>query len=198
MTTNNINLAEIKERLLSEAKKRAEEMILNAEKEAEKIIRKAESEWLSKYQEYKNKEIKRIVEKSAQIESEAKMKARILVSQAKIDVVEKLFEDALDRIDKREIDIKKSLENLLDSALKEISSIKKIIVSPRDVETLKEILKERKLDEVVIEENPRMIGGLVVESTDGIVIDNSYETRLSLIKDRFASVIREILWGENK
>jgi vacuolar-type H+-ATPase subunit E/Vma4 len=186
----------IKEKLLSEAREKAENIVREAEEKANEIIRQAQEEWRRRYEEYKRQELKKIYEKNAQIESEARLKARIIVSQTKAEIIEKLFEDTKRKLEDRQFDVKKSLELLLTQSLKEASAIKKIVVSPKDKKILEDIISEFGLKNIDIKENENMIGGLIVESVDGVIIDNSYDTRLLNLKEKGLNEIQRLLWGE--
>jgi vacuolar-type H+-ATPase subunit E/Vma4 len=186
----------IKEKLLSEAREKAENIVREAEEKANEIIRQAQEEWRRRYEEYKRQELKKIYEKNAQIESEARLKARVIVSQTKAEIIEKLFEDTKRKLEDRQFDVKKSLELLLTQSLKEASTIKKIIVSPKDKKILEDIISEFGLKNIDIKENENMIGGLIVESVDGVIIDNSYDTRLLNLKEKRLNEIQRLLWGE--
>jgi vacuolar-type H+-ATPase subunit E/Vma4 len=189
-------MREIKEKLLSEAREKAENIVKEAEEKANEIIRQAQEEWRRRYEEYKRQELKKIYEKNAQIESEARLKARIIVSQTKAEIIEKLFEDIKRKLENRRFDVKKSLELLLTQSLKEASAIKKIVVSPKDKKILEDIISEFGLKNIDIKENENMIGGLIVESVDGVIIDNSYDTRLLNLKEKRLNEIQRLLWGE--
>lgn len=186
----------IKEKLLSEAREKAENIVREAEEKANEIIKQAQEEWRRRYEEYKRQELKKIYEKNAQIESEARLKARVIVSQTKAEIIEKLFEDTKRNLEDRQFDVKKSLELLLTQSLKEAGAIKKIVVSPKDKKILEDIISEFGLKNIVIEENENMIGGLIVESVDGVIIDNSYDTRLLNLKEKGLNEIQRLLWGE--
>jgi V/A-type H+-transporting ATPase subunit E len=186
----------IKEKLLSEAREKAENIVREAEEKANEIIRQAQEEWRRRYEEYKRQELKKIYEKNAQIESEARLKARVIVSQTKAEIIEKLFEDTKRKLEDRQFNVKKSLELLLTQSLKEASAIKKIVVSPKDKKILEDIISEFGLKNIDIKENENMIGGLIVESVDGVIIDNSYDTRLLNLKEKGLNEIQRLLWGE--
>uniref|UniRef100_A0A7C1HWI4 A-type ATP synthase subunit E n=1 Tax=Fervidicoccus fontis TaxID=683846 RepID=A0A7C1HWI4_9CREN len=197
MSSNDIEeMRVIKEKLLSEARKKAENIVREAEEKANEIIRQAQEEWRRRYEEYKRQELKKIYEKNAQIESEARLKARVIVSQTKAEIIEKLFEDTKRKLEDRQFDVKKSLELLLTQSLKEASAIKKIVVSPKDKKILEDIISEFGLKNIDIKENENMIGGLIVESVDGVIIDNSYDTRLLNLKEKELNEIQRLLWGE--
>jgi vacuolar-type H+-ATPase subunit E/Vma4 len=186
----------IKEKLLSEAREKAENIVREAEEKANEIIRHAQEEWRRRYEEYKKQELKKIYEKNAQIESEARLKARIIVSQTKAEIIEKLFEDTKRKLEDRQFDVKKSLELLLTQSLKEASAIKKIVVSSKDKKILENVISEFGLKNIDIKENENMIGGLIVESVDGVIIDNSYDNRLLNLKEKKLNEIQRLLWGE--
>lgn len=191
-------MTEIKEKLLSDAKKEAEEIIERAKAEAEEIIRKSESDWQRRFEEFKREEIKRAIERGLQIESDARLRARIIISQAKAEVIGKILKDAEVKIANREFDVKASLRALLSATLTEATAIKRIVVSPRDRPVVEQILSESNLRDLIIEENDGILGGLIVESSEGIIYDNSYDTRLRILREKMLDRLQNILWGEYK
>lgn len=197
MSINNAEaINEIREKLLSEAKEKAERIVKEAENKANEIIKQAHEEWKRKYDEYKKQELRKIYEKKAQIESEARLKARNIIVQTKAEIIEKLFEDAEKKLCERDFDVKKSLESLLTLSLKEANAIRKIIVSPKDKKIVEELISELGLADIEIVEDNDMIGGLIIESVDGVLIDNSYDTRLRNLKEKLLDEIQRKLWGE--
>ncbi len=186
---------EVREKLLSYARIEAEKIIREAEEHAKRIIEDSEREWSRRYQEFKAQELKRIRVKASQIESEARLKARLLMSRAKEEVIEGLFREVEGALVNRGFDVARSLEVLLAKSLEELGSRpKRVMVSSKDVELAKDLLKKMGIEGVLVEGSPTMIGGVIVENENGDVVDNSYETRLSRIKDGLLYRIRGILW----
>lgn len=195
VTKTSIDAGEVRERLLSYAKVEAEKIIREAEEEAKRIIENAEKEWLRRYQDYRAKEMKIICDKASQIESEARLKARLLISKTKEEVIDSLFKEVEKALVKRDFDVEKSLEVLLTKSLRELASPpKKVRVSSKDVELAENVLRKMGMEGVLVEGDPSMVGGVVVEGERGSIVDNSYETRLSILKERLLDKVRNILW----
>jgi len=195
MVATPVDANEVRERLLSYARMEAEKIVREAEEEAERILKDSEKEWLRRYQEYKAQEVKKVRDKASQIESEARLKARSSISRTKEEIINGLFREVEDALAKRNFDVAKSLEVLLAKSVEELASRpKKVIVSSKDVELAKSLLKRMGMDDVLVKESPSMIGGVIVESEEGGIVDNSYETRLSIVRDRFLDKVRGILW----
>jgi len=187
--------SEVRERLLSYAKMEAEKIIREAEEEAKRIVEDSEKEWLRKYQDYRAKEMKLLHNKASQIESEARLRARLLISKVKEDVISSLFKEVEGLLAKRGFNVERSLEVLLTKSLEELSSPPRMVrVSSKDVELAKSVLKKMGMEGVLVEGDPAMIGGIVVEGEGGNIVDNSYETRLSILRERLLDRIRSILW----
>jgi len=194
-TKTSIDASEVRERLLSYAKMEAEKIVREAEEEAKRIIESAEREWLRRYQDYRAREMKVIRDKASQIESEARLKARLLISKTKEEVIEGLFKEVEKALAKRDFDVEKSLEVLLTKSLRELASPpKKVRVSSKDVELAENVLRKMGMEGVLVEGDPSTVGGVVVEGEGGGIVDNSYETRLRILKERFLDRIRSILW----
>jgi V/A-type H+-transporting ATPase subunit E len=191
-----VNIEELREKLLEDAKKKAEKIIADAKAEAEKIIRNAEKEWREKAEKEREKIIRNARLEAQKIISEAHRQARIIISSAKHEIVKTVFSEAEKRLrERRGIDIKSSLKNLLEEALEYIEEPAEIIINSRDRDIINEILSEKRLKNVRIIINDRIIGGLVLVSRDGKKVDNTYDTRLKRAKTVLLTEITRILWG---
>jgi len=188
------SLEKVKGRLLEEARKEAQRIISQASAEAENTLKKAEEEWQRRFQEFMRAELKRARERAEQIESEARMKARLAVARAKSEMVERVFEEARKKLAGRELDVERSLRNLLTESLREVQNPVRVLVSPLDKETAERILAELGKGGVAVEVDANIAGGVIVEGEDGVLVDNTYETRLKLARERLANVISTFLW----
>lgn len=187
------DVKDVIEKLRLDAKRRAKEIIREAEVRAKKIIEEAERKWEERAKE-RRKEIIENAEKEAQvIISEARRKARIIIASAKYEVVEEVFKQAKKELRKK-TDIKGSLNNLLRESLVHITKPSIIYVNKDDITILKEIISNLGLENIEIKEID-ILGGLIVESVDGVKVDNSYDTRLKRAKESLVNKLAEILWS---
>jgi len=187
------DVKDVIERLRSDAKKKAEEILREAEKRAEEIIKEAEKRWREEA-EKKRKEIIEKAKKEAQIiVSEAHRKARMLIASAKYEVIEEVFKRAKEELRKK-VDIRSSLNNLLRESLVHISKPSTIYVNKDDIGILREIINDFGLEDVEIRELD-ILGGLIIESIEGVKVDNSYDTRLKRAKETLVNKLAQILWS---
>ncbi len=191
----NQHLAEAREKILEEAKKRAKMIVEEAEREAEIIVEKAEEEWRRRALEEENKILEEAEKEAALRISEAQRLSRLKISQEMSSIIEELFKQAENELNHlNPFEIEKSLENLLMESLKYVDKPRKIYVSTGDVETMRKILSKLGMESVEVA--PADIkGGLILESESGITVDNSYESRLMLAKRALIPIIRKSLWG---
>ncbi len=189
-----VSIDELRERLLEQARKKAEEIIKEAEKRAEEIIAQAEAEWMEKSRRERERILSEARMRGRIIVSEAKRKARIEVTKAKYEVLEDIFNEAWKRISSREgYDVEKSLRSLLDEALMFLESPKELRVSEIDVETAEKITAEKGLSVEIVKAN--ITGGLILVDESGNRVDNSYDTRFKRSRETLLPTISSILWG---
>ena len=190
------NIAELREKLLEEARKKAEEIIAKAREEAKRIVEEAERKWREKAKREKEKIINNARLKAQIIVSEARRRARILLVDAKNKAIEGLYNEVLERLKRREgFDHKLSIKNLLREALEYIPTPSRIRVNPSDRDALLEVLREIGLTNVKVVEDTSIIGGVIVESAEGEVVDNSYNARFNRAKTVLTPMITKKLWG---
>jgi V/A-type H+-transporting ATPase subunit E len=191
-----MNIEELRKKLLEDARRKAEKIIASAKAEAEKIIEKAEKEWRRKAEKEREKIIEKAKLEAQRTISEARRQARLIISSAKNKAVESVFLEAEKRLKERiGFNVKTSLKNLLDEALEYIEEPAEIIINPRDRDIVSEIISEKGLRNVKIITNDKIIGGLILVSSDGKKVDNSYDTRLERAKIVLLTEIIKILWG---
>jgi V/A-type H+-transporting ATPase subunit E len=191
----NRHLTEARERILEEARRKAKMIVEEAEREAELIVKKAEEEWKKRAMEEENRILEEARREAALKISEARRLSRLRISQEMASIIDELFkqaENGLNHLDLLEVE--KSLENLLTDSLKYVDKPRKVYVSEKDVETMRRILSRLGLGHVEVA--PAEIrGGLILESESGILVDNSYESRLKLARRALTPLIRKKLWG---
>ncbi len=191
MTTT---IEELRKKLLEQARSEAEKIINDAKCRAEKIIEEAEKDWLEKSRIEKEKVFAAAEAKARIIVSEAKRKARMKIVETKNDLLKEIFDSAWNIIkERRDINVDASLRNLLNEALNYIHDIQRIYVSDKDIEIMKQIISTNNIDAEVTTKD--IVGGLIAESRKGEIVDNSYETRFNRAKQLLIPEIARILWG---
>ncbi|MEM0506729.1 MAG: V-type ATP synthase subunit E [Thermosphaera sp.] len=186
---------EARNRLIEEARRRANSIIEEAEREAESIIRKAEEEWERNALELKNRILEEARQQASLRISEAQTVSRLRISQELSSIIEELFQQADKELENPPASvIEQSLENLLLESLKYVDKPRKIRVAKRDVEIMKDVARRHNLNDIeIIPEDIK--GGLILESETGIIIDNTYESRLAVARRVLVPIIRKKIWA---
>jgi len=185
--------------ILDKARAEAEEILNKARKEAEEIINKAK---LRRRQEQKKEEAKIINDakrKAKAVIVKALLKVRREQTEVKKKIVDNIVNRVRENLEKRNFDVSESLRKLLSEALRTLPQSDLIIyVSKADIDTIKKIVKEMKLEARVKDvREANIIGGIIVETVDGkFRVDNSYETRLEMVLSRLLPEISKELFGE--
>ncbi len=186
---------DLREKLMEDARKRAEEIIREAEKKAEEIIREAEKEYEKKAEKTREKILEEARINAQIIISDARRKSRLMISEAKYEIIRKVFEEAWqDIINRKNIDIETSLKNLLLESLEFIEKPDYVEVNEKDKEIINKILIENNIS-AEIRENNQIAGGLITGTKAGEKVDNSYDTRFERAKSVLLPLISKILWG---
>lgn len=184
-----------KNKIIEEAEKKAKEIIENARKEAEAIVNEAEKKWREKAETERRRIISEAEKEASYILMEARRIANILVSRTKLEVINNIFERAKEIFEKDKYDVKTSLRNLLNEALSYVDKPTKIIVNNKHVEIAKEVLRELGYENVELESSSNLLGGVVVISASGVIVDNSIKIRLEQARGRVINKLAKILWG---
>jgi len=198
-------LSNIAKEILEDVEKEAETLILKAELQAKKILEEAEKEAEKRY--------KSIVEASKEkIEAERKeedtlfeIEAKNRLLQVKEKIVDEVFERTLSRL--REYvstqDYENCLTRLIIEASKKINS-KELIIQLNEndhrrltEDRLEDISKEIGVKLVKSDRVIKCIGGVIVKSSNGkIVVNNTFENRLNMLKPVLRVKIAKRLFKE--
>ncbi|MCX8184723.1 MAG: V-type ATP synthase subunit E family protein [Sulfolobales archaeon] len=195
------SLESLREAVLRKARDESEKIILSAQESAKKILEEAVGRKKVMIESEKRKVISEL-NYEARV-AEARLKARISVSKAKHEVINKAVSRAVKILEELPPELRwKSLRTLLEEAVKEARSslgeLNKLIVyiSERDLELFKTIAREIPLTYGVELEvrTARISGGVIVEDPEGkIRIDNSYDSRSTVLLSRLSkSLVREV------
>jgi len=195
---------ELKRAVLRKAEEEAAQIVKRAEEEAVRIIREAEEARLKMIEEARRKIASDL--KYEQRVAEAKAGARKILAEAKARVLSELndlvFKLLDDLGDSKRYD---SLKKLVEEALQAVVALggKRFVVriSSRDLKfaemLMKDIASKFASQNIEISIEPAPIrGGVIVEDvTSGVIIDNSYETRLKKLLSSKAPEIQRRLFG---
>ncbi|MEM1773352.1 MAG: V-type ATP synthase subunit E family protein [Desulfurococcaceae archaeon] len=182
-------------KIIEEAERKAKEIIENARKEAEAIVNEAERKWREKAEAERRRIISEAEREASYILMEARRTANILVNKTKLEVIDSIFEKAKEIFEKDKYDVKASLRNLLSEALSYVDKPVKIIVNDKHAEIAKDVLRELGYENVELEYSSSLLGGVIVISASGVIVDNSIKTRLEQARSRIINKLAKILWG---
>ena len=198
-------LSNIAKEILEDAEKEAKDIILKAKSQAERILKEGEEEAERRYRRI-------IKEAEERIKSEEQMKismfeieSRNRLLRVKESLIEEVFERALNRL--REYTLTQEYQGflltLISEACERIDSDKLLIqLNKKDHQRLTEgrlnSLSEKMGVELVKSDDfIDCVGGVIVKSSDGkIVVNNTFENRLNMVKDALRAKIAKILSEE--
>ena len=196
------SLEHLKRAVLEKAIKEAENRINAAKEEARRIIEEAEKMKRSKIESEKRK-IEEELNYDAKI-AEAKLSARLIIHDAKNRIVREIEKKVIDFLKGLDSETRlRSLVKLIDESLQYIihsyGDINQITlkISENDIGLsgdLKNYIESRYGIKVASIIPVKILGGIIIEVADGAIsIDNSYDSRLSIIlKNRLPSLVKEV------
>ena len=197
-------MTSITKEILEDAEKEAEKTILRAEAEAERILERAKEEAERRYDAIIRDGKERIRVKERQMLSLFDLESKNRMLRAKEEIISEIFNEALKRLQRytQTEDYVNCLFRLILEASGQIHSDTLMIrLNERD----SKILTEEKLNEfsrkmgiklIKSKDAADSIGGVIVMTPDGrIVIDNTFENRLRLLRDSLRVRVAEILFG---
>ena len=200
-------MTSITKEILEDAEKEAEKTILRAEAEAERILERAKEEAERRYDAIIRDGKERIRVKERQMISLFDLESKNRILRAKEEIISKVFNEVLKRLQRytQTEDYINCLFRLIFEASGQIRSDTLIIrLNERD----SKIITEEKLNEfsrkmgiklIKSKETADSIGGVIVMTPDGrIVVDNTFENRLRLLRDSLRARVAEILFGEGE
>ncbi|MCC6046837.1 MAG: V-type proton ATPase subunit E [Desulfurococcaceae archaeon] len=192
----------IREAVIRKALEEAEAIIRKAEEESRKMIKEAEERKRAIVEEERRKALAELGYE-ARI-AEAKLSARLIISKAKSELLNSIISKATDILRSLPPNLKleslrKLLEESLDNALVSLGTVRKLIiyVAEQDMELAKNLVinasRERGIELEL--RSAKIFGGVVVEEPEsGVVIDNSFDSRLFRLVSRLKrGLLREVL-----
>ncbi|HEY4712203.1 MAG TPA: V-type ATP synthase subunit E family protein [Dehalococcoidia bacterium] len=190
-------MEKINQAVLDKVRAEAQAIIEEAEEKAREEIEKAKRQREARLEEERGKMLGEAEEAAARIWAQASIKARQQLSSAKADTITKIIDGARKELSQISSD-ESHLLNLIGEAMDGLGVDKgRIYVSPKDVSTVKKLLKaDRELSGKILEvRESDFLGGVIAEDIEGkLRIDNTYETRLEMLLPKLLPEISKELF----
>ena len=179
-----------------EAEAERQRIVESGQKEVREILEKAQTEALQLEQKFEADSLAQEKTEIAKADSTANLQAMAILLATKSRIIEQIFEEAYDKIQKIPADkYKKALKIMIQEAAGELSGDLVIKSSPDDQKTVQEITKALKL-KAEVKADPLMKEGVVVsDQTESSSILNRFSDRLKRARPALVARISEILWG---
>jgi len=196
--------------ILSEAQSKADTIIQEAEKEATLIVEEGEKEAALEKERILENAKKQSAMKYQQLISEAKMNSRRAELEAREELIESAFKNAVEELKKiastSSEEYKNSLKKIITEASVEIGGGDLILsLKEEDVQKIKDAIPsiEKSIEEktgqkttLEIGENINTIGGAVVKTKNGnIEVNNTIEARMQRFKKVLRSEVAKVLFS---
>lgn len=179
-----------------EAEEEARRTLDEARSQADQLLARAEEQARAIRDEYRTKA--EALEKAAmaRAKSAANLEAQALLLEVKSRVIESLFAEAAEAMEKLPPGQRRlALKGLLAEAAQGLSGSLRLSVAPGDADAARDLVKELKLDaEVVPDEKVR--DGVVARTRNGnAMVLNRVADRLEQARPMLTAEIAKILWG---
>ena len=185
-------------KIKEDAEREAEKIKEKARKKEEEILKKAEAEAKSKSDEILNQGKKEAELEKQRILANAKLQAKKIKLDVKEKIIEKSFSLAEEKL--KEVVSSEEYEKILKDLIREaISTIGRedleVLCRKEDEKIVKKIIKDLSGVELA-KGNISTIGGVIVRSKDRQVqVDNTFEARLTRMRDDLRIEVAKILFG---
>ncbi len=196
-TTTSSELEKLKKAIIERARSEAEKILEEAKKRAHEIIESTKQRKLQEIEALR-KRIAMEIGYEARL-AEAKIKARLIIADAKRRIFDRLREEIERLITSADENTRyESLKRLLLDALSDESLRDRkirIYVAPRDINLIRKSIDELAIHNRVIDiKTVNIVGGVIVETEDGLVrIDNSYNVRIeSILRNRAIEISKRL------
>jgi len=185
-------------KIKEDAEREAEKIKEKARKKEEEILKKAEAEAKSKSDEILNQGKKEAELEKQRILANAKLQAKKIKLDVKEKIIEKSFSLAEEKL--KELVSSEEYEKILKDLIREAISILgredlEVLCRKEDEKIVKKIIKDLSGVELA-KDNISTIGGVIVRSKDRQVqVDNTFEARLTRMRDDLRIKVAKILFG---
>jgi vacuolar-type H+-ATPase subunit E/Vma4 len=192
----------LREAVIRKALEEAEAIVRKAEEEARRLVKEAEDRKRLVVEEERRRALAD-VGYEARV-AEAKLRARLIISRARSELLGSAIPRAVDILrslppDLRLNSLRKLVEASLDNALASLGTVRKLIVyvAEQDIELARDLVtrigRERGIELEL--RTAKILGGAIVEEPEsGVIIDNSFDSRLSRLISRLRrELLEEVL-----
>jgi vacuolar-type H+-ATPase subunit E/Vma4 len=192
----------LREAVIRKALEEAEAIVRKAEEEARRLVKEAEDRKRLVVEEERRRALAD-VGYEARV-AEAKLRARLVISRARSELLGSVISRAVDILrslppDLRLNSLRKLVEASLDNALASLGTVRKLIVyvAEQDIELARDLVtrigRERGIELEL--RTAKILGGAIVEEPEsGVIIDNSFDSRLSRLISRLRrELLEEVL-----
>jgi V/A-type H+-transporting ATPase subunit E len=190
-------MEKINQAVLDKVRVEAQNIIEEAEEKAREEIEKAKKQREARLEGERGKMLGEAEQEAARILAQASIKARQQLLSAKAETIAKIIDGARKELSQISSD-ESHLLNLIREATNGLGVDKgKIYVSPKDVSTVKKLLKaDKELSGKILEvRESDFLGGVIAEDVEGkLRIDNTYETRLETLLPKLLPEISKELF----
>jgi V/A-type H+-transporting ATPase subunit E len=178
-------MEKIAEAVLQKVRSEAEGILAEAKTRADEVLARARQQRDARLEQERSRMLEEAKVEAARVLAQSTIAARQELLKAKAAIVDEVFAVAKKGLAAAP-GAPEGLLRLIEEGLETLGLNKaRVIVSPRDVAAVRAIVKaDRKLGERVAEVSEAACsGGAVVEDLAGIVrVDNTYETRLAMVR----------------
>ncbi len=188
------SIESLREAVLRKAREEAERILASAQESARRILEEARERKKAIIEAERSRVVSEL-DYEARV-AEAKVRARLIVSKARREVVDRAVSKAMEILDNLSPDVRStSLKNLLEEAVEEVerslgrTSRLVVYVSEKDAQLARRVASEvARLRGVELElRTSEISGGVVVEDPEGRVrVDNSFDSRISVLASRLS------------
>jgi V/A-type H+-transporting ATPase subunit E len=190
-------MEKINQAVLDKVRVEAQNIIEEAEEKAREEIEKAKKQREARLEGERGKMLGEAEQEAARILAQSSIKARQQLLSAKAETIAKIIDGARKELSQISSD-ESHLLNLIREAMDGLGVDKgRIYVSPKDVSTVKKLLKaDKELSGKILEvRESDFLGGVIAEDVEGkLRIDNTYETRLETLLPKLLPEISKELF----
>jgi vacuolar-type H+-ATPase subunit E/Vma4 len=192
----------LREAVIRKALEEAEAIVRKAEEEARRLVKETEDRKRLVVEEERRRALAD-VGYEARV-AEAKLRARLIISRARSELLGSVISRAVDILrslppDLRLNSLRKLVEASLDNALASLGTVRKLVVyvAEQDIELARDLVtrigRERGIELEL--RTAKILGGAIVEEPEsGVIIDNSFDSRLSRLISRLRrELLEEVL-----
>ena len=195
-----MDTSKLREAILDKAREEAERILADAEMKSREILKKAEDQFREKVESEKKKILSEARRESAKRVAQASLEGRQSILREKDRIIAEILEKVRETLKETSLE-KENIRKLVRETIEAFESDVPVRLygAPRDLPALQALLGEDgDLGKRVIDVREKEgLGGILAETEDGMVsIDNTFETRLSMLLPDIMPEMAKRLFGE--